>query len=118
MAFPGWESIEAAAGWHRGFEIAGFVALGLLLLFEVAAYVYGNRKDSLVTAADLNASRLRQQQESAADQHRDAEVADAKRRAHAAEISAKLARQPRRLTEAQQAAPKNTLSKYPGLSIG
>lgn len=51
MRIPGWDSIDAAARWHKGFEIAGFIALGLLLLFEVLAYLYSNRKDTLVEAA-------------------------------------------------------------------
>ena len=44
---PGWDSIDAVGKWLRGFEIAGFIALGLLLLFEVLSYIYGNRKDVL-----------------------------------------------------------------------
>ena len=57
MTLPGWDSIDAAARYHRAFEIAGFVALGLLLLFEVLAYIYGNRKDALVAVADQTAAR-------------------------------------------------------------
>jgi hypothetical protein len=50
VMLPGWNSIESVTRWHRGFEIAGFIALGLLLLFEVLTYVYGNRKDALIAA--------------------------------------------------------------------
>lgn len=46
--FPGWDSVEAATKWHRWFEIAGFIALGLLLIFEIISYIYGSRKDILL----------------------------------------------------------------------
>ncbi len=45
------------------FEIAGFIALGLLLLFEVLTYIYGNRKDTLVAAQQLTPTQWTQQQE-------------------------------------------------------
>jgi hypothetical protein len=62
--FPGWNSVEAVVKWHRGFEVAGFVALGLLLLFEVQAYVYGNRKDVLLLAQQTSiAAERRKEQE-------------------------------------------------------
>jgi len=98
MTLPGWNSIDAAARWHRGFEIAGFVALGLLLLFEVIAYVYGNRKDVLVAAAEQVAARAGASQNEEANQQRDAEIAEANRRAAEAEA------QTRQLQ--QQAAPR------------
>ena len=59
---PGWDSLDAAARWYKGFEIAGFIALGLLLLFEVLAYIYGNRKDILLSAQQAAALEAQQQQ--------------------------------------------------------
>jgi hypothetical protein len=66
---PGWSSVEAAARWHKTFEIAGFAALGLLLLFEVLAYIYGSRRDALAEAERTNTEiRLRHEQELAEQQ--------------------------------------------------
>jgi hypothetical protein len=72
--FPGWDSVESAARWHRGFEIAGFIALGLLLLFEVLAYIYGNRKDTLISASNAKIEQQRQQQDEAANKARDVQI--------------------------------------------
>lgn len=55
---PGRNSVESVSEWHKLFEFAGFIALGLLLLFEVLAYVYGNRSVRLL-AAEQNAARER-----------------------------------------------------------
>jgi hypothetical protein len=98
IAIPGWDSVEAAAKLHRWFEIAGFVALALLLVFEVLAYIYGNRRDELVIVADQAGATERRQHQEQADQQRNAEVAEANRRAAAAQAQAEQLR--------QQAAPR------------
>ena len=88
---PGWNSIESATRWHKGFEIAGFVALGLLLLFEVLAYIYGTRKDTLSSAqqADIVAK--------------------------AAKLEARFAQ--RILSEDQKATLLTLLSQHKGLEV-
>jgi hypothetical protein len=63
VTLPGWNSIESVTRWHRGFEIAGFIALGLLLLFEVLTYIYGNRKDVLAAVQQLTPAEWSKQQE-------------------------------------------------------
>ena len=60
---PGWNSVETTARLHRGFEIAGFVALGLLLAFEILAYIYGNRKDALALAQQAQRVLTQEQQQ-------------------------------------------------------
>ena len=105
MTLPGWDSIGAAARWHRGFEIAGFVALALLLLFEVAAYVYGNRKDVLVANAEQAAARERSRKDEQANQQRNAEVAEAVRSAAEAKTQTNQLRQqgaPRVLSQVER----------------
>src|ERR1700674_5097536 len=105
MTLPGWDSVEAAARWYRRFEIAGFVALGLLLMFEVIAYVYGNRKDVLTAAAEQAASGERSSRDEQANQQRNAEIAEANRRAAEAEAQTKQLQQqaaPRLLSQAQR----------------
>jgi len=46
--FPNWGSLESVSRVHRWAEVAGIVILGLLVLAEVLALVYGRRKDTLV----------------------------------------------------------------------
>ncbi len=113
---PGWDSLDAVVRWHRLFEITGFVALGLLLLFEVLAYAYGNRKDQLTSASQEAAAQERQRRERGASEERDARIAQVNRRAAAAEELQKRAEQraaPRRLTETQKAKISSFLSGKP-----
>ena len=77
---PGWNSVEAAAKWHRGFEIAGFVALGLLLLFEILSYVYGNRKDTLLRVEQKRSSDRQQQHDAQIEADREQERSDLKKK--------------------------------------
>jgi hypothetical protein len=61
---PGWDSLEAVTRYHRWAEIIGIVVLALLVVAEVAAYRYGQRKDDLTT-----------QQQDATDKRHDEEMA-------------------------------------------
>jgi hypothetical protein len=45
---PGWNSIEAVSFLQNLFTILSYVSLGALLFFEVAAHVYGSRKETLL----------------------------------------------------------------------
>ena len=54
---PGWNSVESATRVHDVSEIAGIVFLGLLVIAEIITYVYGHRRDSLVTAAAVQRER-------------------------------------------------------------
>src|SRR5260370_36668487 len=124
LLLPGWNSVEAASKWHRGFEIAGFVALGLLLLFEVLAYRYGNRRDSLSVAAELDAARGRQTQEEIANLKRDQEIAEAQREAKQAKDSHEAAQirideltATRKLSDEQKQTLTKALSPYKGSQI-
>ena len=61
MHLPGWDSLERVTTLHSFFEIAGIVALALLVLFEVCGYVYGHRRDTLrenTLAAQVGPRRL------------------------------------------------------------
>jgi hypothetical protein len=109
MAFPGWGSVEAAARWHRGFEIAGFLALGLLLLCEVLAYIYGNHRDTLAIEAEHAASRERSTKEQQANEKRNAELAAANQRAEQAE---------KKVAEVAQAAADRVLTPEQRKNIG
>jgi hypothetical protein len=121
---PGWDSMEAAAKWHKGFEIAGFVALGLLLLFEILTYLYSNRWDALNVQFQLAAAQTRLQQEQIADQRRDAEIAEARRQANEARDAQQVAQQKidaltatRTLTDQQEQVLIKALSPYKGAEI-
>jgi len=117
---PGWNSVDAAARWHRGFEIAGFIALALLLLFEILAYIYGNRKDVLLAGNEQRASESRRQQEQQENQKRDSEVEEA--RGKAAEAQAKVreleaANKSRQLSDNQATELREALSGHPGWNV-
>jgi hypothetical protein len=111
VIFPDWNSIESVTRWHRGFEIAGFIALGLLLLFEILSYVYGNRKDALSILQQASIAEQAKQEQAAHDRQAAQDVktvtgaaqkaADAQKAAEqeAAELRTRLA--PRRLSKEQ-----------------
>jgi hypothetical protein len=91
VTLPGWDSIDSAARLHRWFEILGFLALGLLLLFEVLAYIYGNRKDYLTSVAAGVAAETQREKQAKANQVRDAQIAEADRQARDARQAQMLA---------------------------
>jgi len=111
MTLPGWDSIEAAARWHRVFEIAGFIALGLLLLFEVIAYIYGNRKDILVAAAEQATAMERSGQEQKANEQRNTEITKANQKAAEAQAVAQQAAD--QLAKANQKVSELTQNAIP-----
>jgi hypothetical protein len=57
MDWPGWNSFESVSRVHRFFEISGIVCLGLLVLTEIFAYLYGHRKDDLAQTLQTETSR-------------------------------------------------------------
>lgn len=63
---PGWSNLEQTTNIHRFFEIGGIAVLGILVLFEAVAYIYGHRKETLTELAH-------QAEESAATAAREAE---------------------------------------------
>jgi hypothetical protein len=74
----GWNSLESVSTIHRGLEIAGFVFLGLLLVSEVLAFVYGNRKDVLseqVTTGQIETIRASQRPRRLSDKQKQALIA-------------------------------------------
>lgn len=93
--------MEAANRWHQTFEIASFVALGLLAAFSVLAYIYGGRKDALVVVADEIAATQHEQEERKSK----GEVASANHRASEAQAEAEQLKKraaPRLLTQAEE----------------
>ena len=49
---PGWNTIESASKFAKIFTYLGWASLFFLGIFEILAYVYGNRKDSLTAAKE------------------------------------------------------------------
>jgi hypothetical protein len=127
---PGWNSVEAAARWHRGFEIAGFIALGLLLLFEILSYVYGNRKDTLLRIQQGRSADQQQQRDQQVEGERERERSDLKAKIEdARKVAAQSAQSTeaakRRikalehwtLTDKQKTDLMESLSKNPGFNV-
>ena len=124
---PGWHSLESVSSIHRTLEIAGIVCLGLLVLAEILAYLYGHRRD------ELAAERAQQQGIAAKAEHEgqvaelSAKLAKSERAAKesvakaeqatrkALDVEAKQA--PRRLTATQRAALVELLSPHRGQAV-
>jgi hypothetical protein len=70
---PGWDSPETAHFYTRVFTILGFVSLGLLVVFEVLAYIYDGRRYTLLEVAAQQA--VQEQREK--DKQREARIAAA-----------------------------------------
>ena len=59
IQFPGWDSIETVSAWSRGFSIGGLAVLALLVVLEIAAFVYSARRDFLVAEGERKISAPR-----------------------------------------------------------
>jgi hypothetical protein len=92
-SLPGWNTIAGASSWSKGFAIAGFVALFFVVLFDVLAFIYSERKDVLVIAEAERATEERKRQEEEANRQRSAEIAEANRKAAEARAQAEQLRQ-------------------------
>src|SRR5271156_33759 len=105
MSLPGWDSIESVSSIARFFHIAGLVAIVLLALFEVVAYVYDHHKDVLVAAAATLESSTRTARDAESKKQLDAATGQteaANKEAHDPKtevVKMKEAALPRHLTE-------------------
>ena len=108
MSLPGWDSIETVGSVAKFFHIAGLVAIVLLALFEVIAYVYDHHKDVLVAAASSLESSARATRDAETKKKLDTatgEIAAAHKDAHNAQTEVekmKEAALPRHLTEKEK----------------
>lgn len=46
---PGWDSLPAVTRYHNWAEMAGIIAVAVLVVAEVIQYKYGHRRDDLIT---------------------------------------------------------------------
>jgi hypothetical protein len=119
MSLPGWESIESAGAIAKFFHIAGLVAIVLLALFEVVAYVYDHHKDVLVAAAAAAEVSARATHDAESQRELDAargEIGTAHKEAHDAHEEVgkmKEAALPRHLTDQQKADIAKFLADLP-----
>ena len=72
---PGWNSADSASWWGSLFTVLGFVCLGLLVVFEVLAFAYGNRRDSLLGMAAKTAAEEQRSKDEAKDKKMAADLA-------------------------------------------
>jgi hypothetical protein len=47
---PDWGSVESTAAYSRWFAISGLIALAFVVVFDVLAFIYAERKDVLISA--------------------------------------------------------------------
>jgi hypothetical protein len=114
LSLPGWDSIASVGAIAKVFHIAGLIAIVLLALFEVVAYVYDHHKDALVAAAAASEASVRAVHDAESKKQLDAatgQIKAAHQEAHDAQTEVgkmKEAALPRHLTEEE----KNELAKF------
>lgn len=85
---PGWDSLEMVQRLSKFFTIAGFVSLFFLGVFEVLAYIYGNRREDLLSLAQSAAAQQRWQQQEKEKQEKDNQLAEMKKKVQDADSTA------------------------------
>ena len=118
-SLPGWDSIESVGAIAKLFHVAGLVAIVLLALFEVVAYVYDHHKDVLVAAAATLESSTRTERDAESKKQLDAatgQIEAAHKEAHDAQtevVKMKEAALPRHLTEKEKSDLARFLADKP-----
>lgn len=113
MQLPGWDSLGSVTRIHFLLEVAGIIFLGLLVVSEVLALKYSNRKDVL-TAQAATATENAQRAEVTTLQEKLAATA---REAHRRIEELRAQQAPRRLSEDQKRALVRSLSRFHGQRI-
>jgi hypothetical protein len=75
MPLPGWDSLETVKTFNFSLHIAGLVFIALLALSEILAFVYGERRDTLIEASENAAALQRQTETNSTNSRHAAEVA-------------------------------------------
>jgi hypothetical protein len=105
---PGWNSIETSTRLHDFFEVAGIVILGLLVLAEIIAYVYGHRRDDLIAITGRDAALKSEQEYRSAQEYHKVETAEMQAALNAAKKNAADAGEKAEKAIAQQAQRRLT----------
>src|SRR4029077_13074345 len=117
---PGWDSLDNATKWASALHIAGYVALGLLFVFEVLAFVYDHRRDNLLVIQQTGIEQQRaaeRQQEQQRSQAVIKELEDRLNNSRASIDQLQQERAPRILTDAQVASLSAVLSAHQPAAI-
>jgi hypothetical protein len=75
MLLPGWDSLETVKTLNFSLHIAGLAFIALLALSEILAFVYGERRDTLIETSENVAALQRQIDTNNANSRHAAEVA-------------------------------------------
>jgi hypothetical protein len=78
MFLPGWDSLESIKTINFSLHIAALVFIALLALSEIMAFLYAERRDTLVELRDSAAAFHREQVINEADRRHTAEIGDLK----------------------------------------
>ena len=129
---PGWDSLTTTTAIHRFFEVGGIVILGLLVLFESLAYVYGHHKEALEAASSLTIRQAELETQkntfdtnlakSTSEAHEQIEASETKAKERLNEADKQIAelkmkQAPRRLSEQQKIAILGVAKNYPAQSF-
>jgi hypothetical protein len=125
--FPGWDSLETVARYHRFAEIIGIIVLGLLVITEFVSYRYGHRKDDLTAKQqeatdkhyDEEMARLHAETEASKSETANAlaRAAEANERAQEAALALEKYKAPRRLTSEVKAKIAGDLRAFAGTTF-
>ena len=50
---PGWDSLPTVTRYHNWAEMAGIIAVAVLVIAEVIQYKYGHRRDDLIAREQI-----------------------------------------------------------------
>jgi TolA-binding protein len=117
---PGWDSLDDVTYWHNAFNIAGIVALALLVGTETIAQIYGFRETALTKVAEDSRAAAEKKKYDDAEARRITEVEGLQKRLSDADkkVAELEAKQPqRRLTQTQKDTLIAAVKPFPGQKI-
>ena len=117
MTLPGWGSLESVKTFNFSFHIAALVFIALLAAAEIMAFVYGERRDTLIEIGERAAADKRAKEQKEADARHAKEIGGLKGQLSQAEKKvAGLQSQnvARRLSDSEKASLIKDLSNTPG----
>lgn len=117
MTLPGWDSLESVKTLNFSFHIAALVFIALLAGAEIMAFVYGERRDTLIEISDRAAATKRTEDQQQADARHAAEIGGLKGQLSEAEkkvVALQGQNIARRLLDTDKAALIKDLSNSPG----
>ena len=114
---PGWDPLPAVTRYHNWAEMAGIIAVAVLVVAEIIQFKYGHRRDDLI-AQEQTATNQRHDEEMARlhldTAQSNARAAEATQKAAEAQLELAKFKAPRTLSVEQQAKIAEKLRPFAG----